>query len=515
MTCWLSLQRRREREGIVKLLKKSERSSSCWALVSTIIVAFICLMFVPGETFAQKRQRDALDQMVRELFQKSFDQSLCATGKQVSLGLWTISEDKSPVGPSATKRIYEEVLSRLLRLRPKCVDVIDSAGIGIIIDHLHKSGALEQNGGNVLAALSEAHQNVDMIIFPDLYAQAGNILLTLRIVERESAKNRALTSPLALPRQLTNDGSSDTALSLESAIKAAADQLIQSAPGLKEIQTGGIFFEATDAQPPAGRFIQEQLLGALIERGTNTLTNKTIKVRGISLEPANPDAVKANELDSQAVARNNNAYDLSGRYWIRDDALDLRISLTRPDGGTTGWRGKIRLADLKGMELRPANPASLAPPLPKATYVFQVTSPKGVAPTYKAGDELQLMMRVGREAWVYCYYIDSKGQVLPIFPVPPKMAGARSNKLEANKLIRLPDPAKDTFRFRFNADTVGEELVSCYAANRDIRSDLPPSLFPDQLSPVEFLTLDRLRQTFRDIKDAQVAESLVTITVTQ
>jgi len=481
----------------------------------TIILAFIYSIFDPAETLAQKGQHDPLDQIVTELFRKSFDQSFCATGKQTSLGLWAISEDKSPVGPSATKRIYEEVLSRLLRSRPKCVDVIDSAGIGIIMDHLHKSGALDQNGGNVLAALSEAHQNVDMVVFPELYAQSGNIFLTLRIVERASAKTRALTSPLALPKQLTSEGSSDVAISLESAVKAAADQLIQSAPELNEIQTGGIFFEATDAQPPAGRFIQEQLLGALIERGTNALTNKTIKVRGISLEPSDPDAVKANELDSRAAARKSNAYDLNGRYWVRGDALDLRISLARPDGATVGWRGKIRLSDLKGMELRPNNPASLAPPLPKGAYAFQVTSPKGVAPTYKAGDELQLMIRVGREAWVYCFYIDSKGQVLPIFPVPPKMAGVRSNKLEANKLVRLPDPAKDAFRFRFNTETLGEELVSCYAANRDIRSNLPSSLFPDQLSPVAFLTLDRLRQTFRDIKDAQVAESLVTITVTR
>lgn len=475
-----------------------------------IVLALLCSILIPIETSA--KQRDPLDQIVRELFQKSFDQTFCASAKQVSLGLWTISEDKSPIGPSATKRIYEEILSRLLRSRPKCVDVIDSAGIGIIIDHLHKSGALNQSGGNVLAALSEAHQNVDMIVFPDLYAQSGKILLTLRIVERVSAKTRALTSPLPLPKQLADDASSDTALSLDSAVKAAANQLIQSAPELEEIQAGGIFFEATDAQPAAGRFIQEQLFGALIDRGTNTLTKKVIRVRGIAIEPVDQDAVQASELDSQAVARNSNAYDLSGRYWIRADALYLRISLTRPDGVTVGWSGKIRLSDLKGMELRPKNPASLGQPLPKGAYTFQVTSAKGVAPTYKAGDELQLMIRVGQEAWVYCFYIDSKEQVLPIFPAPAKMTGTRSNKLEANRLIRLPD-RNDTFRFRFNADTLGEELVSCYAANRDVRPNLPASLFPDELSPVAFLTLDRLRQTFRDIKNAQIAESLVTITV--
>jgi len=198
---------------------------------STIILAFILFIGLLNEAFAQKQQRDPLDQMVRDLFQKSFDQSFCAQGKKTSLGLWTISEDKSPVGPTATKRIYEELLSRLLKRRPKCIDVIDSAGVGIIIDHLNKSGALEHNGDNVLAALSEAHQGVDMIVFPDLYAQSGKILLTLRIVERASAETRALTAPFELPHQFTNDVSSDTALPLDAAMKAAAGHLIQSCAG--------------------------------------------------------------------------------------------------------------------------------------------------------------------------------------------------------------------------------------------------------------------------------------------
>jgi hypothetical protein len=187
--------------------------------------------------------------------------------------------------------------------------------------------------------------------------------------------------------------------------------------------------------------------------------------------------------------------------------------LTQPDGGTIDWRGRIRLPEFKGMELRPQNQASLGLPLPRGAYAFQVTSPKGVSPTYKVGDELQLMIRVGREAWLYCFYVDSKGQVLPIFPVPPKLAGVRTNKLEPNKLIMLPDPEKDAFRFSINADTVGEELVSCYATVRDVRADLPRSLFPQQLSPIAFLSIDRLRQIFRDLKDAQVAESVVTVTI--
>lgn len=496
-------------------LQRMHRAPATRSRGAIIIVSFILFIGLLAEAFAQKQQRDPLDQIVRDLYQKSFDQSFCAQGKKTSLGLWTISEEKSPVGSAATKRIYEELLSRLLSARPKCIDIIDSAGIGIIIDHLNKSGALEKNGDNVLAALSEAHQAVDMIVFPDLYAQSGKILLTLRIVERATAETRALTAPIELPKQFTSDVSSDSALPLDAAIKAAAKHLVQSASALKEIQAGGIFFEGTEAQPPAGQFIQEQLLSALVEQASNVLTNKTIRVRGISIEPATPEAVEASDLDSKAVARKNGAHFLSGRYWIRDDAFDLRVSFTQPDGGTIDWRGRIRLSEFKGMELRPRNPASLGTPLPKAAYAFQVTSPKGISPTYKAGDELQLMIRVGRRAWLYCFYVDSKGQVLPIFPVPQKLAGARSNQLEPNKLIKLPDPGKDVFRFTINSDTVGEELVSCYATVRDVRADLPPSLFPEQLSPIAFLTIDKLRQIFQGLKGAQVAESLVTMTITK
>ncbi len=473
-----------------------------------------------GESAARKAEQEragqeALSDSVKELYKGAFNALTCAPGKAFTLGLWTIPEEKSPVGLSATKRIYEEILARLLRHRPECASVIDSAGIGVIIDHLSKSGALEQAGGNVLSALTEAHQNVDMVVFPELFSQSGKVMITLRIVDRVSGKTLAQTAPAYLPSLLTQDQSADTAASLEQAVKAAARELVASAPNLQELQRGGIYFEGTGAQPPAGRYLLEQLTGALTEAGANPLSGKIIKVRGVSIEVAEPRKGSGVELDEKAIAKANNAYDLNGRYWVRGDALELNLTLTRPDGGMVGWRGKIRIADLKGLGLRPANPASLAQPLPKGNFAFQVTSPYGVSPTYKVGDELQLLIRAGQPAWLYCFYIDSKGQILPIFPVPSKLADERSNKLVANTLLKLPDPSEDSFRFRINADSLGEELVSCFAANRDIRRDLPDSLFPEQLTPVTFLTLEKLRELFRDIKNAQIAESLVTVTVTR
>lgn len=488
---------------------------------TVVVLAIVMLGFVYSTELRASKSRqqssgnDVLSNSVSELFQRSFDGSTCSQDKEITLGLWAIAEEKSPVGASATKRIYDEVLSQLLRLRPRCASVIDSAGIGVIIDHLSKSGALDNNGGNVLAALAEAHQNVDLIIFPELYLQSGSPMLALRIVDRVSAKTLAQTAPVALPASLAKDQAGDTAISLEQAMKSAAAQLTQASPDMKEVQAGGIFFEGTGAQPPAGRYIQEQLISALTEVSANVISGKALKIRGVSIEATNPEDSRATELDATATAKSNHAYDLTGRYWIRGEVVDLHLTLIRPDGGTTTWRGGIHLSDFRGMELRPSNPASLATPLPKGNFAFQVTTPHGVSPTYKVGDELQLLVRSGKDAWGYCFYIDSKGQVQPIFPIPTRMAGESNNRLRAKMLIKWPDPGKDKFRFRFNADSLGEELVSCFASNRDVRRDLPDSLFPQQMVPVPFLTLDKLRNLFRGINGAQVAESLVTVTVTR
>ena len=481
------------------------------ALLSVLVISF----FNTSSRSQTPVQKNAIDQSVSELFERSFGKSYCTKDSKATVGLWTIAEDKSPVSGQATRRIYEEILARLLSLRPKCVDFLDSAGIAVIASHLQKSGALEENGDNVLAALGQEHQNVDFVAFPNLYSQSGNVLLTLRIVERATGKTRALTSPISLPKSLTGEEATDSALSLDVAIKAAAQELLRSAGNVSEIQAGGIFFEGTEAQPSAGRFIREQLTSALVESGSNPITNKKIKLRGISIEPADPEQVRAEDLSATSLARKANAYELSGRYWIRGEVIQLKLSLTDPDGGTVGWNGRIRIGEFKGMELKPQNSATFSAPLPKLNYAFQVTSPKGTAPVYRPGQELRLMIRLGKPAYVYCFYVDSKGGIQTILPLPARLAGGRSNKLVPQKLLLIPDPALDKFAFRFNSDTVGEELVSCFASEHDIGAKLPSTLFPDKPATIPFLTIDKLRQIFAKIPGEQVAESLVTITVTQ
>lgn len=483
-----------------------------FAVVALAAVLTVAVSAIPSGA-ANQKIADALDVAVTRLVVGTFGTKPCATEGRLTLGLWVFEQDKIPVGAAAAKRIHQELLSRLLADRPKCVDVLDSSGIGTIIDYLSKTGALDKNGGSPIAALNDAHQNVDLIAFPSLYNQGGKTVLALRVVERVSGKTLALTAPIELPRRFLGQDLSDEAVSLEGAVNAAAKHMVASAADLKELRPLGIFFEDTGAQPAAGRYIMEKFVAALSNVSSNILTGQMLKIRSLSIEPAAKPGTAVEAQDLENPQTDPSVYDLSGRYWVRGNAVELRLSLRRGDSTTIEWQGKIRLADFKDLELRPLNPAAALHPSPKGAFAFQVTSPKGQAPIYRTGDELTLYLRLGEEASVYCFYVDSKGGVLTVLPNRFNANDPSANRLAAKKLHRLPDASRDEFRFVFTSDTAGEEMVDCFASTRDVRAELPAALFPEKPAPVPFLTLEQLRKTFGELKDTKVSEASVTVTL--
>jgi hypothetical protein len=484
-------------------------SNFAYAAISSITLLFgeSC----PGVSLAAPKAADAFDGLVAKLLEDTLGPTPCASGSFRTIGLWEFDADKVPVPGAVAKRLHEELLSRLLAARPKCIDVLDSAGIGAIIDYLEKSGSLQRNGGSPIAALNEVHQNVDLIAFPSLYNQAGKTVLAVSVVERVSGKTLALPPSITVPDKYVRQDVADEAVGLDAAIRAAAKYFVDNVPDLSEVRPLGVFFEDTGAQPPAGRYLMDHLVSELTKAAANVLTGKALKIRGLLIEPA-PSAdgtVDAQQLE--AAAQNTSAYDLSGRYWIRGSTVDVRWSMRRGDGATVAWHGKIRSSELKDLELRPANQATILHEVPKGAFSFQLTSPRGPAPIYRPGDELTLFLRLGVEGSVYCFYIDSKGAILTA--LPNRFSGENANRFQAKVLYRLPDTTRDPFRFVFTSDTAGEELVVCFASTRDVRTDLPNALFPDQVEPIPFLTLGQLRELFAKLHDTKISEASVTVTV--
>jgi hypothetical protein len=486
-------------------------------IAASCVLATLAPAIVHGAPVS-KRPQDEIASTVASLLTKAFPTETCKAGTRLSLGLWMFDEDKVPVGPATAERIYQETVSRLLELRPKCIDVLDSAGLAAVANHLSKSGALEKNGGSILASLTEANQDVTIVVFPSLFNQGGRTVFSLRAADRATGRTIALTAPTPLQDKILAENVSDTALSMDATIRAAGKYFAQNAVGMKAVRPLGIFFEDTGAQPEAGRYMLDKLMAHLSQETVNPVTGKTLKIRGIAVEPKATvgSVVEATTLkDSSATDAEERVHDLSGRLWLRDDVVELRLSMADSGGGTLSWQGRMKVSEFKDLELRPKNPALAARPLETSSFAFQLTSPRGRNPIYRPGEELVLLARLGKDAWVYCFYIDTNGMITTVLPNRFRDESNNFNRLAAKILHQLPDPARDRFRFTLTADTMGEELMTCFASTNEIRAQLPKELFASGMSPIPFLRLEQLRSIFGSLKDTAVSEASVTVTVAQ
>lgn len=484
------------------LLTASLRRIVFFCLLAGGAIAFVAAMGAGARAQPAPAGPGAIDPIaaaVDELLAGELEHGSCLFSAKKSIGIWPFEEDRVPVQAKSAQRVYDEIVARLVGRRLRCLDVLDGAAIGAVVGHLARTGALQKSGGNVIAALEEANRKVDVVVMPQIYGQDGRIVLTLRGVDRKSGRTLALTRPVIMPEVYLVGDIADLAVTLDAAINRAAHQFALSIADLRTVRLGGFFYQDTAAQPPAGRYLLDRLVSALTGEVTNPVSGRALRVLEAGANGAE-------------VAGGEGVYELSGRYWLRGAAVDLKITLRRGDGATHVWAGRVRLEDFSGLGLRPVNPAVASDDRGHGPFTFQLTSPRGRTPVYRPGEELTLSAQSSREAWVWCFYIDSKGAISTVLPNPHRSRSG-ANHIGADEAQTLPDPRRDPFRFVFTADTVGEEIVRCYATSRDVRADLPAAFFPDPIGPIAGLDTAKLDLAFARLVDVDVGMAEVTVSV--
>lgn len=443
---------------------------------------------------------DPIAAAVDDLLASDISRGSCLFGAKKTIGIWPFDEDKVPVQGRSAQRVYDEIVARLVGRRLPCVDVLDGTAIGAIVDHLNRTGALQKSGGNVVAALETANRKVDFVVMAQLYGQEGRVLLGLRAIERASGRTVAQTRPTPVPAVYLVGDIADLAMPLDGAIGRAAHHFALSIADLKAVRVGGVFYSDTAAQPPAGRYVGERLVAALTTEIANPLSGRALKV-------VDPRA-------GATVPPGEGEYELSGHYWPRGAAVDLKLAMRRADGATHSWAGRIRAEDFSGLTLKPINPSVGSDTAGQGPFLFELTTPRGRSPVYRPGEELTLSARTSREAWVWCFYVDAGGVTTTVLPNPHRKSGI-GNRLAAGEAQTLPDPKLDPFKFVFTADTLGEEIFRCFATSRDVRKDLPASFFPDPIAPIPAEEAGRLTDVFMKLPDVEIGEASVTVNVTR
>lgn len=138
---------------------------------------------------------------------------------------------------------------------------------------------------------------------------------------------------------------------------------------------------------------------------------------------------------------------------------------------------------------------------------LNLTTPRGPAHRYAAGEALTLTLRSSADAFAYCYYQDGSGTVARIFP----NRFAPDPYLPARQALYLPGNAP----FDLVPERPGStEEVLCVAAGAEIGRTMPALLQVDDLTPIQVQGLDQVETLLRTASPSGIATTRLPITIT-
>ena len=198
---------------------------------------------------------------------------------------------------------------------------------------------------------------------------------------------------------------------------------------------------------------------------------------------------------------------MRGTIWDFGPSLELRLVLRSGNATVAGWRGFVRRDSLPpGLRIAPQGHfGALADNLP-GPIAIELSSRRGETPRYTIGEQLNLLVRTGRQTALYCFYLQANRRLLKIFPNPE-----HTNAVLGPGLHEIPG---SLFPFNFViSNPPGIELTKCFAASRDITAALPAGLRKNSLNPLPVGTEWELARIFRGLKGVGLSEVSLVVTV--
>ena len=433
-------------------------------------------------------------------------------GDKQRVAIWPFQKDNIPIPKQVADGFNDKLLAALLSRTGGRYEFVARDALKAIIADLEQTGGLDQDG-DPIAALMKRARDIDILVAGRVRLTDKGLTLGYKAV-RVDGTILAQTDRLAIALSDNNRSQPDNLLTLDQAVKAAARRLTELAPELEEIRLGGVRYQSSGLHPPFGRYLQDRMAAALQNAFAVPLSGRVIKIRDSSLmRDIRGVKVTAKDLSESRFSNNRASYLFTGSYWLMKNAIELRFSLQNPLGERVSWTGRIRPESTDGLALKPKGNFNaerendgLGP------FEFQLTSASGKDPVYRVGENLDLLLRVGTEAWVYCFYHQADGKIIQILPNPHFWKRFNAPRFDAAKVHTIPGKTFFPFDLTITLPT-GRELVKCYAAARDVTKDLPDRFRGLSLSPMSSKDASVLSSTFRQLPYAAVNEASLVITV--
>ncbi len=138
---------------------------------------------------------------------------------------------------------------------------------------------------------------------------------------------------------------------------------------------------------------------------------------------------------------------------------------------------------------------------------LELTTHLGGQQQFVNGDEIQFLLSLGQDAYIYMYYIDAANKITQILP----NENQQSNFYTAGYFLTIPE-YKNLYRFTIS-EPFGNESIWVIASDRSVTmkqfpgSQFPGSQFPD--------SIENIRQLIKKSSDKAYGEYVLKIVTTR
>jgi Domain of unknown function (DUF4384) len=434
-----------------------------------------------------------------------------------AIAIWPMAADDAPVPKAVLEAWNNNLTDSLLRSAQGRYRFVTRADLGALVREAQHAEVIEETGNPVAAVLKGG--KADYVVTGRARVADNGIAVSYRLIEVKTNSARAASREYVVPMDFSRLSAQQDSLALEAATTDAAKYFAGQIPDLQTLRNRGIRQADSGVETPLGRYLSTRMLDAIQEKASNSLAERRLRVVDAALDDSAVTAVKSRGawdkgISSELTGSESGSYVFEGTYWQVGQFVELRLAAANAKGERYAWTKRIFTASL-----RPDLIEAAGSPWSKGAgdewaknsgtgpIGLDLNSNKGKNPSYRVGETMVLLLKLGEDAYVDCFYRQVDGQTMKIFPNRYLPNG----KLSAKTVASIPGEGMP-FDFLVQ-EPQGVDRVKCFAADRNLAADLPKEIGAQDLTALPPAMANRLSDLYRAVPKAKISEATMVVTV--
>lgn len=462
------------------------------------------------------------DDVLKEVAVELVSTFTCGKGNVAQVGMLPIEADEIQLSSKDADRVYETFLAKLVQASKGCFTIIDARAAFQTLEYLGKVGVFGELGQSQLERIRRSLASVDFIAQIDIeptFDGASSFVFRLTNFKTGEAIFRSKrTFNLNSYAKRCERSSVAILQAIEKSFRAIAEQLKDSPVYLE-----GAYLENTNIRTQLGFRLQKYIMQAASQENKiielihdQNFRESPTRFDGISLSSVRSTLASNSDFPDVTTKANprlilrygecgSEGSDVWLKLFLNNDLIghfvvgDLKL-----DGDLDNLNGKRTITGVYNDDQKIRH------------FGLNVSTNFGPNPALEVGQFLELLVSVEKDSWVYCFYIQSDGVGIQLFP-NKYTNPTRPGFVRAGQIIQIPnhtDPDfPDKFELQISDDSLGVEAVSCYALSDDATAVVSKQIMGANFNAVSPEKMSKILEVFESASDFPVEKSSVTLSV--